>query len=114
MLSTLSGIVIDVSFEQYLNVPSPMLVTLFGISTDVRRSQQSNARAPMLVTLLGISIDLRYSQLSSKAKSLDKGQIGSIDDKLLDYFPDYKNETVHTDGHSFTLCISTFGLILIT
>ncbi len=91
-----------------------MLVTLTGIVIDESLLHSENVPSLMLVTLLGISIDLRYSQLSSKAKSLDKGQIGSIDDKLLDYFPDYKNETVHTDGHSFTLCISTFGLILIT
>ena len=70
MLSTLSGIVIDVSFEQYLNVPSPMLVTLFGISTDVRRSQQSNARAPMLVTLTGIVIDVRL--LRNPMRVVDK------------------------------------------
>ena len=84
---------------------SPYIIPLFAlkVNNETNISYMQNAAYSGTIFLL-----------SSNAKFLDKGQIGSIDDKLLDYFPDYKNETVHTDGHSFTLCISTFGLILIT
>ena len=58
MLSTLSEIVIDVSFLQLENALLPMVFTLFGIVIDVNCVQTASAELPMLVTLSGIVKDV--------------------------------------------------------
>ena len=56
MLVTLLGIVIEVSEEQPLKAPYPILVTLLGIVIEVSEEQSSKAEEDMLIVPSLISI----------------------------------------------------------
>ena len=63
MLTTLSGMRIDVRSEQQRKALSPMLFTLSGMCIDVRQTQKPKVYAPILFTPSGICIDVRAVHL---------------------------------------------------